>query len=1067
MQKKQSISNFKKNLRAILDNSFVDIIDTQASIKLEKLGLKLVGTGINDRISQVVNPKNLKFVEAGPQKIISDKKIATEKIAKTTPIVNKKDSSKKIKKTLLQSLKAKLQALKIFKKRKGLSAFDMDDTLALTKEKVIALSPAAQLDLMMIKETGNQILRAKLEKKFYNSNKVKYMSAAEYAQKYESLSDKGWVFDYRNFDNVDLSTEKGPLAGTALARQAKYGSKDIYIVTARPNASKKAIKIWADSIGLKIPMANIVTLEDGSPMKKADWLLSKAEEGYNDFYFADDSALNVQVVKDILSQIDVKSKVQLAVTEKGNTIDVEMNQLIEDATGIEVDTEVMDVEARLEGKKRDKGFFKRILRQFKITASADDFLGLGYKLFGFGKKGSKQQQWFIDNFIKPYDKAEQALISAKVTVSSDFAALKKAFPKLANYGLGKTKNPLNDQIGHKYFTIGQAIRVYLWNKQGMEISGISDADVEALVTAVQSESQYHVFADNLQLIQKEGEYAAPSQYWMTGTIQTDILSGLDTTFRAQLLTEWQENVDLAFSPKHMNKLEKAYGSKYVEALRDALSRMKRGTNRPVYEGSGSRQVNEMMDWLNGSVGVAMFLNVRSGSLQMLSNVNFINWGDNNIYAAAKAFMSKDYVPTVMKLMNSDYLVNRRDGLKINVNEAELAAAAQQGGFKGMLNYLLDKGFILTRIFDSLAIATGGATFYINRTKANLKRINPNTGKLYTQVEAEAAAFDDFYSIAEETQQSSNPSKISSQQASLFGRVILSFQNVTMQYNRKAKKMLLDFINRRKRPGMTQRESDLSNLSGVIYYVGVQNLIFNSLQQALFALAFGDEEEKDRDKVADTINGMLDSLLFGLGFGGAIISTVKNVLRELNYQHNRETPKYEEAIWPLFDISPVIDSKVRNIRKGLRSFSWNMEEIKKRGWSLDNPAYIAISSIISGFTNIPIDRLFRKINNIRQATDEEVRTYERIALILGWSGWNFGLPYWGRESTIKKEAEEEEKLKEKFKNDVRKAKAMGFTKRIPFTGKNSWKNGIPKNLEKGVDYIAIERYDGIIQYYKKP
>ena len=73
----------------------------------------------------------------------------------------------------------------------------------------------------------------------------------------------------------------------------------------------------------------------------------------------------------------------------------------------------------------------------------------------------------------------------------------------------------------------------------------------------------------------------------------------------------------------------------------------------------------------------------------------------------------------------------------------------------------------------------------------------------------------------------------------------------MQYNRKAKKMLLDLVNRRRRPGMTQRESDLSNLSGVIYYVGMQNLVFNSLQQALFAVAFDDEDEKERDKVADT------------------------------------------------------------------------------------------------------------------------------------------------------------------------------------------------------------------------
>ena len=93
-------------------------------------------------------------------------------------------------------------------------------------------------------------------------------------------------------------------------------------------------------------------------------------------------------------------------------------------------------------------------------------------------------------------------------------------------------------------------------------------------------------------------------------------------------------------------------------------------------------------------------------------------------------------------------------------------------FKGMLAYLLDKGFVLTRIFDSLAIATGGATFYMNRQKSLLNRINEKTGKKYTKAEAKQQAFDDFYAIAEETQQSSNPSKISSQQASFFGRVIL-------------------------------------------------------------------------------------------------------------------------------------------------------------------------------------------------------------------------------------------------------------------------------------------------------
>ena len=59
------------------------------------------------------------------------------------------------------------------------------------------------------------------------------------------------------------------------------------------------------------------------------------------------------------------------------------------------------------------------------------------------------------------------------------------------------------------------------------------------------------------------------------------------------------------------------------------------------------------------------------------------------------------------------------------------------------------------------------------------------------------------------------------------------------------------------------------------------------------------------------------------------------------------------------------------------------------------------------------------------------------------------------------------LKKRFKAQVEYAKSKGFTKRVPFTGKNSWQNGIPKGLKEGEDYIAIERYDGIIQYYKKP
>merc|ERR1711981_83807 len=150
------------------------------------------------------------------------------------------------------------------------------------------------------------------------------------------------------------------------------------------------------------------------------------------------------------------------------------------------------------------------------------------------------------------------------------------------------------------------------------------------------------------------------------------------------------------------------------------------------------------------------------------------------------------------------------------------------------------------------------------------------------------------------------------------------------------------------------------------------------------------------------------------------------------ENEKKSPDYEEAVWEIFNISPVLDSKVRKLRTTAKTFSWNMEDIKRRGWSLDIPSYLAISQLISAVTNIPIDRVMRKMMNMRQAMDEETKTWQRIALVLGYSGWSLDLPYWGLESTIKREAEQIEKVKIQYKIDAKRLKSQGYT-RIPLTG----------------------------------
>ena len=754
---------------------------------------------------------------------------------------------------------------------------------------------------------------------------------------------------------------------------------------------------------------------------------------------------------------------QQAIADKPKRLKKEINQIIEEVTGVKSFKQYSTVRARLEGKKKDGGIFKRIGRQFTITSSAEDFEGLTYALRGKGEQGNRHAKFIQDNLIDPYNKAELELLTAKVNVGRDFATLRKKFPSLRGSKVSLS-NPLLKEIDGGPFNKEQAVRVYLWNKQGMEIPDMAKRDVNRLVKAVEADTELQSFADQLYEIQRGPEYPPPGKNWLGGSIKNDILNSMDKSFRSELMTEFNENVDAIFNPQTLNKIEAIYGTKYREALEDSIRRMKSGSNRPKITGSGARVVNEMLDWLNASVANVMFLNMRSGLLQTLSTVNFINWGDNNIYAASKAFASKEMWPTFMRLMNSDYLVNRRDGLRINVNEAELADAAKKGGIKGAFSYLLDKGFAITRIMDSFAIALGGSTFFINRKKALLNRVNPDTGKLYTEAEADAKAFLDFYDIAEETQQSSNPSKISSQQASIAGRLLLSFQNITMQMNRKTKRAVLDLYNRRKKPGMTQRESDLSNMSNIVYYVGMQNLIFNGLQQGLFAMLFDEEEEDERkeERLANTVNGMVDSLLFGLGFGGAIVATSKNILRRIADESDKNKPDYRDIPDDVFDVSSVIDAKLRKLQSAARTFTFERDEIKRRGWSLDNPAYLAVAQIIAAVTNAPIDRTLMKINNLRQASDESVRMWQRVALVMGWSGWQFGLPYWGRQSTIDREAKEDEKVKENYAKQVKEVKAKGFTKKIPLSGPNHYK----PTGELGVDYMQVERPDGTIQYYVK-
>jgi len=424
--------------------------------------------------------------------------------------------------------------------------------------------------------------------------------------------------------------------------------------------------------------------------------------------------------------------------------------------------------------------------------------------------------WYKKNLLDPFARAMDNISRDRIALQNDFKKLKqdlKIVPK-----------NLRKKITGEPYTQEQAVRVYIWNLQGMRPEGMSQTDINELVSFVESKPELVTFANELIRLQKGDSYPAPKFGWLAGTITTDLMDGINTIKRAKYLEQWQYNADEIFSRANLNKLEAAYGKNYRVALEGILKRMRTGRNR---EFNSDTLTGRVTDWLTNSIGAIMFFNTRSAVLQTISAVNFINFKDNNIFAAGKAFANQpQFWKDFMTLMNSDFLVDRRNGLRLNVNENDIADMAKKGGVRGVISEMLRLGFLPTQIADSFAIASGGATFYRNRIKSLQKQ-----GK--SKAEAEKEAFLDFREIAEESQQSSRPDRISQQQASPLGRIILAFANTPMQYTRLIKKAASDLKN--------GRGDAKTNISKIFYYGFAQNLLFNAMQQALFAIGFGDDD----------------------------------------------------------------------------------------------------------------------------------------------------------------------------------------------------------------------------------
>ena len=874
------------------------------------------------------------------------------------------------------------------------------------------------------RETVNIVVFNKTAVKTQNK-----LTAAEFAAESERMEAEGVTFDFSEFSKV-VQGAKGPLFDTAVKRNEKFGNEHVYILTARPANSARAIHEFLKGIGLDVRLENITGLQDSNPQAKADWVKGKASEGYNDFYFADDHIGNVAAVKDILNSLDVKSDVQQAGMKQSAILSDEFNNMLERTNEIDglALKSIKKADARQAGKKVDRSF--SALTKIFIPPSAEDFMGLMYRFAGKGKQGDADLKMIHDTFVSPYIEGVERLDQMNTAISLEYKKLTEEHP-------GVTKM-LHQIVPGTNYTYDMAIRYYLYERSGfgdMMKGEISGKNAMLLMKTVMSDKKLRAYADALSIASREeAGYVKPDvKNWLTQSIATDFRRLVTDGHRKNVLADFIANVEEIFTPEFLNKVESVYGTKFRMALfNDSGSGQPGAIQRMMSGRTGRGQGSKVTNWINGAIAPIMFLNQRSAVLQLLSAGNFINWTDNNPLMVAKAIGNpKQLVKDMLMIINSDKLVQRRSGLRFSIEEAELAnIGGAESVWKIFQKRAIKLGFKPTQYADSLAIALGGAPFYRNR-------VNTYLTQGMSKAEAEAAAWKDFGRISDEAQQSSDQMLISQEQAGEVGRLILAFANTPAQYSRIMKKAALDIKNGR---------GDLkTNLSKIAYYGFLQNLIFSALQGALFTVGelFSDEENEDvkrnrmlRKQIYDeayanaiaprknstkpknakiiaegiaeeaamkfdrkiaklenekkdrTVNSMLDSILRGLGVRGSAIAATKNALLEMLAQKDNRAAMNEaknstnKEVAVLYE--KVLDGSItlEEAKEGEKQLRQLLLEIDP-GTPLGNTTRVLLAALS---VSPPLGAKLRDVNSMI--------TNERFSAdVIDKKGWAYDSPRW--------------------------------------------------------------------------
>ena len=428
-----------------------------------------------------------------------------------------------------------------------------------------------------------------------------------------------------------------------------------------------------------------------------------------------------------------------------------------------------------------------------------------------------------------------------------------------------------------------------------------------------------------------------------------------------------------FSKRNLTAMNNAFAPQFTENLKaNYISYM---TDR-VVPTSSSKTSAAIKSWLMQSTAIPMFLNFKSGVLQLIATPNFLFSYDFSRYIDSSKELLKSrelYLGTLREIINLP-TIKQRYGGRFNPDSRVISDDTNAYGALSIkipftnLNIsakeLLSKGYAFSSFGDIMTIAIGGAPVYYDIKKTNkAKYLSEGMSEKDAESKAREDAEEKLYEIIQETQQSSDAMYLSQFQKQSVTRIFASFATATMQYYRKARRASL----RMKNGEGNQRQ----NAYEILHYTVINAAVFQFFSSMLIDAISGpgeDElEEMNRQERMDLVRYMEDvmaAVAQGTGAMGVVLQALILGLKE-----SEKSGKPEKIVESTLRTMPAVRMKYEAAVNVIREW--------KRG------DYVKSLAKGGELVNIPADRIRALGLQVSDALMENLEFQERMYRLLGF------------------------------------------------------------------------------------